>query len=157
MAIWTIHDELNALIKREPKAEDVFKRKIHDMVLLNYLRRAIEDQVWQRGNTFAQTSPYVIVRIQTMRMWSYRDVDPYDQRWQEIFLEKGIICCDHYRIPIWKYKEAFVHVAIPKDWDILARTVTDQLLREEWHEFKSLQDEVARRAQYFHHTGALMA
>ncbi len=158
MAIWTIHDELNALINRKPEPNVTFKRQVHDMVLFGYLRSAVEKYVWPEKMRF-ENAPFFKINLRgRMRVRGYAT---HHQSWvandvMAITLEKGIIQCDMRSVPIWKYREAFVHVHNPRDWELLSCSVTDQLVREEFEEFTSKEDELQSRAAYYAKYGELL-
>ena len=108
-----------------------------------------------KAMSFAETAPFITVRI--IGMNAYRRDDPAYRTREitSITLEKDMIRCDNMLVPIWKYKSAFVHVARERDWKWLSGRVLDQLISEEWEEFKSDRNALEARAQYFNKHGRL--
>lgn len=138
--IWTIHDELNALLKK--KVVDDYKRKMHDMVLMGYLRQMIEHEIWPKN---MENAPYcrLMIRGSFRRPWLASG------NLMEVMLDKTIVVVAHRNIPIWTYCGAFVHVACKEDWMLLADEVLGQLIDEEFEEFASRQDEAEVRAAHY--------
>lgn len=149
--IWTIHDELNSLLQQ--KNDSVFKRQIHDLVLFGYLRNAVERATWDQNVDV--NLPFLEIQLIGAIHMDAQYLGSKQQRARVITLEKDIIRCDHKPIRIWKYRDAFVHVADPRDWEWLSSKVLDQLMHEEFQEFTRCENELQARATHFYQHGVL--
>lgn len=155
--MWTIHDELNALLQKEC-LED-YKRKMHDMVLMSYLRELVQEDVWPRGEVFAMNAPFVDIHVRGAIMaydWQNTSPSMVTRDLLTITLEKKMVYIQRKPTPIWTYRGAFVQVALQQDWKWLRDLVIGQLIDEEFEELKEAEDEVRQRASYYLRTGQLM-